>query len=111
MKSSRQFGTIPDWAKRGPVTPLNYDLRAEWHGATIRQWEDQWPFVSTKPEYQPPTADQAAWERYFLEVLREFPASYRLFKRGVISSYNFPEATPELFDTGYVPRPKLRGIE
>ena len=109
MRSNRQFGKIPDWAKKGPVTPRNYDLRAEWHGATIKQWGDSWPYVTTNPDYKDgATADQFAWERYFLDVLREYPASYRLYKRGIIKSYNFPEARPELFDPGYEPRPVMQ---
>ena len=109
MKSKRPFGEIPDWAKKGPVTLRNFDLRVEWYGAKIKQWGDNWPFLSNIREY-PTTADQAAWERYFLEVLGAYPPSYRLFKRGVIRAYNLPEATPELFDPSFDPRPKLTVI-
>jgi len=109
MKSKRPFGEIPDWAKKGPVTLRNYDLRSEWYGAKIKEWRDGWPFLSTDPEY-PATADQTAWEAYFLKQLGAFPPSYQLFKRGVMRAYNLPDVKPELFDTSYDPRPKLSVI-
>jgi hypothetical protein len=77
----------------------------EWYGAKIKQWGDNWPFLSTDPEV-PGTANLAAWERYFLDHLGGFPKSYQLFRRGVIRYFNLPEVTPELFDTSYDPRPR-----
>ena len=99
-KHPRKFGEIPDWAKKGPVTLRNYDLRCEWYGAKIKQWGDNWPFLSKDPDFSS-TADEAAWERYFLKWLHGFPPSYQLYRRGVIKYYNLPEARPELFEPAY----------
>lgn len=112
MKSSKQsvkasLKQIPDSAKKGPVSVANFDLRAGWHGAGIACWnegdEANWPFLSHAPEAYAATADEAAWDRYFLDHLNGYPESYKFFKRGVIRFYNVPEARPELFDSSYQP--------
>lgn len=99
-ESKRKFGHIPDWAKTGPVDLKNYDLRAEWYGATIKQWGDGWPFLSHDPAIAA-TADEYAWDRYFYEHLGGYPKSYRLFRNKFIRYFNVPEARPELFDPSY----------
>ena len=85
------------------VNRTNYDERVWWHGTKIKQWENNWPFLSHDEDRYPATANETAWDRYFLEHLGGYPASYRLFKKGVIKFYNVPEARPELFDTSWKP--------
>lgn len=106
-RDKHPFGEIPDWAKRGPVTLQNYDLRVEWYGAKIKQWRDSWPFLSRDQE-TPATADEVAWDRYFTAQLGGYPPSYRLFRQGVIRFYNVPEARPETFEPGYTPLRVIR---
>lgn len=98
----RDFGDIPPWAKAGAVNLKNYDLRAEWHGAKIKMWGNNWPFLSHNPQVKE-TADEHAWDLYFRDHLGGFPKTYRLFRDGVIRYFNAPEATPELFDQNYQP--------
>lgn len=69
----------------------------------MKQWKDNWPFLSNDPEVQA-TADKDKWELYFRDHLGGFPASYVLFRDGVIRYLNMPEAKPETFDPTYVPR-------
>ena len=100
---SRDFGDIPTWAKEGKVNLKNYDLRAELHGAKIREWKQEWPFLSHKAERRA-TANEHAWDLYFRDHLKGFPPTYQLFRDGIIEYFNVPEATPELFDKSYQPR-------
>lgn len=65
-------------------------------------WNDKWPFLSDDPEVNG-TANRGAWEQYFLQQLGGYPASYQLFRHGIIRYFNLPEAKPELFDTSYNP--------
>lgn len=101
MEKHRKFGDIPEWAKNGPVTLKNYDLRVELHGK-IKAWGDKWPMLSNDENY-PETADRGAWDLYFRDHLGGFPPTYRLFRDGRIRYLNLPERTPELFDTSYLP--------
>jgi len=96
-KPKRKFGEIPAWAKEGPITGRNYDLRAEWYGAKVKQWGDNWPFLSHDDTF-PATADEVAWDAYF-RSLDGMPTVYRMFRDGIIRHMNVPEARPELFDT------------
>ena len=84
----------------GPITPRNYDLRAEWYGVKIKQWRDKWPFLSRDPDV-PSTADEIAWEVYFRDHLGAFPPVYSLYRNGGMKYMNVPEARPELFDPSY----------
>jgi len=106
-EGSRDFGDIPIWAKEGKITLKNYDLRAELHGAKIKEWKKNWPFLSHKAERQA-TADEHAWDLYFRDHLGGFPPSYRLFRDGVIEFLNMPETRPELFDRTYQPKQQPR---
>jgi len=96
----RKFGSIPMWAKAGPISRKNYDYRAELHGF-LKQWADTWPFLSSNKEL-PGTANEHAWERYFTVHLGGYPTTFRMFRSGALTYLNMPEATPELFDSSYV---------
>jgi hypothetical protein len=105
-QSKRKVGENPDWAKKGPIDLRNYELRAEWYGATIKQWGDNWPFLSCDPNV-PPTADEPAWERYFLRHLEGYPRTFGMFKAGLFRYLNMPEHTPQLFDPSYMDAPDV----
>ena len=97
MIRKRKFGEIPAWTIKAPVTRTNHDQKAEYHGVNVAKWNDNWPFVSNDEDYAD-TADRATWEDYFWKYLGGWPESYKLFRNGVMKSYNLPEASPELFD-------------
>lgn len=99
-KTNRKFGELPEWAQGGPITLKNYDLRMEWYGVKIKQWRDNWPFLSRDPDVRS-TADEIAWEVYFRDHLGGFPASWQNFRDGSMRYLNVPEARPELFDMSY----------
>ena len=99
-KKDRKWGEIPAWMIKAPVTLLNYDQKAEHHGVKLAGLKDNWPFVSNR-ENEEDTANREAWEDYFWKHLGGWPRSYRLFRDGVIPSYNFPTVIPEEFDTSY----------
>jgi hypothetical protein len=84
---------MPDWVKKGPVTLRNYDLRAIWFGGEIKQWGDEWPFL-TRQEDLTSTADEGEWDAYFRDHLGGFPPSYRLFRDGIIKHWNAPDIAP-----------------
>jgi hypothetical protein len=86
------------------VTKQNYDERMVWYGTEIKKWGGDWPFLSHDEEKYASTASETVWDRYFNEHLGGYPASYKLFKTGVISFYNVPDTKPELFDISYEPR-------
>lgn len=69
----------------------------------LKQLGDNWPFLSHDEDRYPATASETTWDRYFNGHLGGYPASYRLFKNGVINFYNVPEVSPELFDISYAP--------
>lgn len=100
---NRKFGELPEWAKTGPIDLVNYDLRMEWFGVTVKKWGEKWPFLSHNPKV-PATADEASWDRYFRDHLGGFPPSYELFRDKAIQYLNMPEALPELFDPSYSPK-------
>lgn len=87
----------------GPITAKNYDQRMQAYGIKMAL-EDNWPFLSRDPNI-PATADEPAWDIYFRDHLKEFPPTYRLYRKGVIRYLNVPEAKPELFDPNYRPAP------
>ena len=99
----RKFGDIPAWAQVGPISLKNYDLRAEWDGAKVKQWGDSWPFLSHDPDTRA-TADEEAWMSYFWDHLGGLPLSAEIFRTDVIRFLNVPEERPEIFDPSYVPR-------
>ena len=100
-----------DVAKRSPKLPKsldaislgNYDEMVWWYGTKIKQWANNWPFLSHDEDRFPSTASETVWDRYFREHLGGYPKSYRLFKTGKINFYNLPEAQPELFDISWKP--------
>jgi hypothetical protein len=84
----------------GNITLQNYDKRMEIHGKAIKQWGDEWPFLSRDPNI-PSTANEAAWHEYFRNHLGGFPKTYQLYKNGHIRYLNMPEELPENFDPTY----------
>ena len=101
-KPERKFGEIPEWAKTGPITLTNYDLRAEAYGAKVKQWGDSWPFLSHDKDTKP-TANEKLWADYFWEHLGGYPPSFQIFRDGTIRYYNVPDERPEVFDPSYRP--------
>ena len=97
---ARKFGEIPEWAKTGRVTLTNYDLRAEAYGVKVKQWGDNWPFLSHDPDIRA-TANEDAWSNYFWDHLGGYPPSFQLFRNGTIRFFNCPEERPEVFDPSY----------
>jgi len=85
-----------------PTTVANYSLKAECYGFALRQYKDNWPFL-THVKGTKATADFAAWDHYFHTFLRGFPACYKMFREWKLEHYNVPEERPELFDTAYMP--------
>jgi len=85
-----------------PITIQNYDQMVLLYGK-LKQWHDSWPFLSHDEDRYASTASERVWDRYFLDHLGGYPASYKLFKDGVIDFYNVPEVSPELFDIGWKP--------
>lgn len=102
-QSNRKFGEIPDWAKTGPITLMNYDLRMEWYGAKVKMWGNEWPFLSHDPDVKS-TANEDAWMSYFWDHLGGFPPSAKTFRDGVIRYLNVPESKPDFFDPSYAPK-------
>lgn len=96
---NRKFGSTPEWAKKGPISVANYDMRAELHGV-LKQWTDRWPYL-TSAEDGKDTADRNEWDLYFRDHLKGFPMSYRLFRDGVIEHWNAPDVSPVEFDPSY----------
>jgi len=73
----------------------------EFYGANVKQWGNNWPFLSHNPDMVS-TADEEAWMAYFWDHLGGYPATAKLFREGAIRYLNVPEARPELFDPSYV---------
>jgi len=112
----REFGQIPDWAKRGPVTKANYDLRAEAHMALrSKTGRSQTPFLRLPGTYAPdddelPTADHNGWVEYWIWLGGGYGFSRQvaMFFDGRFKALNVPEATPELFDMNFRRDPGFR---
>lgn len=85
-----------------PITIQNYDQMVLLYGK-LKQWHDNWPFLSHDEDRYASTASETVWDHYFNDHLGGYPKSYKLFKTGVIDFYNVPEAQPELFDISYTP--------
>src|SRR5262249_40408721 len=85
-----------------PTTVANYSLKAECYGFALRQYTDNWPFL-TNVKGQTRTPDFAAWDPYSHTFLRGFPVCYKMFREWKLKHYNVPEERPELFDTAYMP--------
>jgi len=112
----REFGKIPEWAKQGPVTKANYDLRAEEYMATMsKAGRSLTPFLRLPGTYGTddediPTADHDGWVEYWIWLSSGygFPRQVAMFFEGRMKALNVPEITPEEFDIKFSRDPNFQ---
>lgn len=112
----REFGKIPEWAKKGPPTKANYDLRAEEHMAKrSNAGRSLTPFLRLPGTYaiddeDIPTADHDGWVEYWIWLSGGygFPRQVAMFFEGRFKALNVPEITPEEFDFNFTRDPNFR---
>lgn len=108
-RKTREPGQIPEWAKTGPVTISNYDLRAEWTMLVASKRPDtpylRLPHRCAEDEV---VADLNGWLEYWLCHLGGLPRLPQMFVEEHIGALNVPEDQPELFDPSFERDPRWR---
>jgi hypothetical protein len=103
MAKERPFGTIPDWAMKGPIDLRNYNYRAEKHCAGF----------SAKRAGEHPTITRDSknfmvWREYFERYLGGRPWAFKALLDGRIQSMTLPEELPQWFDPTFTATPGWR---
>lgn len=98
--SERKFGTMPDWANRGPVTLRNYPYRAEAHCAAHRDERN-----GEHPTIKRPSPGFSLWRQYFETHLGGLPAAMErlLQAEPERAEMTVPEREPTWFDPSFEP--------
>jgi hypothetical protein len=86
----REYGEIPNWAKRGPITLANYSLRAELYCKLRGRTEH--------PTIERGTTACERWQSYFQYHLGGYPQAMWMLIEGRIKEMTVPEDDPEAFD-------------
>ena len=99
-QAERKFGSIPDWAKRGPIDRKNFVYRAELHcSVKSEERKGAHPTICKRmPEF-------AAWKAYF-EWLGGYSWVFQMIldDENPDREYTVPELQPEWFDASYSPQ-------
>jgi hypothetical protein len=97
--AERAFGTMPDWARTGPIDLRNYNYRAEKHCAdrSAARGGEHPTVTLTSPDFM-------LWREYFDRHLGGRPWAFKALLDGRINSMTLPEQQPQRFDPSFVPR-------
>lgn len=96
----RKFGTIPEWAKTGPIGLRNYPYRAEQHCSVQGQKRN-----GLHPTITHNGPDFPLWHQYFERHLGGRPTAFEMLLSQAINEMTVPEPVPQWFDPSFVPDP------
>lgn len=98
--TEREFGKIPDSAKRGPISLQNYSFRAEAHCAQRADARGR-----IHPTIERPSAEFSLWRQYFEMHLGGYPPAFErlLIAEPKQHQMTVPEGEPQWFDPSFEP--------
>jgi hypothetical protein len=97
-KAERKFGSMPEWAKTGPIDAHNYSYRAEAHCAIKSLTRE-----GSHPTLTLTSPDLPVWTEYFDRWLRNRPLCFRMLMDASIKEMTVPEPVPQWFDPSFIP--------
>jgi len=103
QEAERKFGSMPEWAKLGPIDVRNYNFRAEAHCARASGGRG-----GIHPTITRNSSDFAVWNEYFRRHLGGLPLPFKMLMDGDIREMTVPETVPQWFDPSFVPDPKWK---
>jgi hypothetical protein len=99
----RKFGAIPDDKSRGPISPDNYEWRAEAHcAAKSAERNGEHPTLNLDSPSLP------VWQEYFERHLGGWPHCFWLLMEKRIKEMTLPAGMPQWFDGTFSPTPGWR---
>lgn len=101
-QAERQFGAMPEWAKKGPISARNYGYRAEAHCA-LKSAERK----GIHPTITLQSPDFKLWYEYFTTHLGKLPLAFVFLLDATILEMTLPEPVPMWFDPSFEPTPNF----
>lgn len=98
-QTERAYGSMPDWAKQGPISLRNYPYRAEAHCAQkSSQRQGVHPTVTLD------SPEGRLWRQYFEVHLGGLPFVMEMLVTKALAELTVPEPVPMWFDPSFEPR-------